>query len=112
MYWGKPVIVTAFSGVSDFCTETTAKLVDYELVTVKPGEYPYVAREGSHFWAQPNLTTASRHMRALYEDRQSGMELGKQGQRLIHERYSTAALAERYAARLKELGFVADNHAA
>jgi glycosyltransferase involved in cell wall biosynthesis len=106
LYWGKPVIVTAFSGVCDFCTESTAKLVDYELVAVKPGEYPYVDSAGSHFWAQPNVETASRHMRALYQDPQSGMNLGKQGQRLVRDRYSARALSQRYVSRLTELGFV------
>ena len=106
MYWAKPVIVTAFSGVCDFCTESTARLVDYELITVKPKEYPYVDSAGSHFWADPNVGTASRHMRALYENPQAGVSLGKQGQRLIRERYSTHALAQKYSERLNQLGFV------
>ena len=106
LYWAKPVIVTAFSGVCDFCTESTARLVDYELIGVKPKEYPYVDSEGSHFWADPNVKTASRHMRSLYEDPQSGVNLGKQGQRLIRDRYSPRALSQRYSARLNELGFV------
>ena len=106
LYWGKPAIVTAFSGVCDFCTESTARLVDYEPIAVKPGEYPYVDSAGSHFWAEPNVETASRHMRALYEDPQSGVNLGKQGQRLVRDRYSARALSQRYVARLTELGFV------
>jgi len=106
LYWGKPVVVTAFSGVCDFCTESTAKLVDYELSAVEPGQYPYVGSERAHFWAQPNLKTASRHMRMLYENPQAGIELGSKGQALIRDRYSTRALSGRYAARLGELGFV------
>jgi len=106
MYWGKPAIVTAFSGVCDFCTESTARLVDYELIAVKPREYPYVDSEGTHFWADPNVRTASRHMRSLYEDPQAGVNLGKQGQRLIRDRYSPRALSQRYSERLNQLGFV------
>jgi glycosyltransferase involved in cell wall biosynthesis len=106
MYWGKPAIVTAFSGVCDFCTESTARLVDYELIAVQPKEYPYVDSEGTHFWADPNVGTASRHMRLLYEDPQSGVNLGKQGQRLIRDRYSPRALSQRYSERLNQLGFV------
>jgi glycosyltransferase involved in cell wall biosynthesis len=106
LYWGKPAIVTAFSGVCDFCTESTAKLVDYELVPVQPGEYPYLDGDRSYFWAAPNVGTASLHMRALYEDPQPALNLAKQGQNLIRDRYSTRALAQRYNARLTELGFV------
>jgi glycosyltransferase involved in cell wall biosynthesis len=106
LYWGKPVIVTAFSGVCDFCTESTAKLVDYELIAVKPGQYPYLDSDRSYFWADPNIGTASRHMRALYEDPQPALNLAKQGQSLIRDRYSARALAQRYTARLNQLGFV------
>jgi len=106
LYWGKPVIVTAFSGVCDFCTESTANLVDYELIAVKPGEYPYLDSDRSYFWADPNIGTASRHMRMLFEDPQPALNLAKEGQRLIRERYSMRALAQRYAARLNQLGFV------
>lgn len=106
LYWGKPVIVTSFSGVCDFCTESTARLVDYELIAVEPGQYPYVSGERSHFWAEPNLKTASRHMRMLYENPQAGVELGRSGQALMRDRFSTRALSGRYVARLGELGFV------
>jgi len=109
LYWGKPVIVTAFSGVLDFCTDSTAKLVDYQLVAVNPGEYPFVDSEGSHFWAQPNLETASRHMRTLYENPQSGVDLANQGQRLVRGRYSLKALSQRYVTRLTELGFTSSS---
>jgi glycosyltransferase involved in cell wall biosynthesis len=107
LYWGKPVIVTAYSGVCDFCTESTAKLVDYELIAVQPGDYPYLDGDRSYFWADPNIGTASRHMLALYGDPASGADLGIQGRRLMLERYSKRALGQRYAARLKQLGFVA-----
>jgi len=104
LYWGKPAIVTAFSGVCDFCTESTAKLVDYELIAVKPGEYPYLDSDRSYFWADPNIGTASRHMRALYDDPQQGVDLAKHGHSLIRDRYSMRALAQRYTARLNQLG--------
>jgi glycosyltransferase involved in cell wall biosynthesis len=107
LYWGKPVIVTAYSGVCDFCTESTARLVDYELIPVKPGDYPYLDDDRSFFWAEPNIGTASRHMRALYQDPAPGVDLGKQGRRLMREKYSERALGQRYAARLQQLGFVA-----
>jgi hypothetical protein len=88
LYWGKPAIVTAYSGVCDFCTESTAKLVDYELIAVKPGEYPYLDSDRSIFGpirtSEPQAGTCARCTRI----RQSGANLGKQGQRLMRERYS------------------------
>ncbi len=110
LYLGKPVIVTAFSGVCDFCSESTAKLVDYELIPVKPEEYPYLDSDRSYFWADPAIGTASRHMRELYENPAAGIELARQGQRLVRERYSRQALAQRYQSRLLELGFIAGSN--
>ena len=107
LYWGKPAIVTAFSGVTDFCTESTAKLVDYELIAVHQGEYPYLDSERSYSWADPNIETARRYMREMYEDPAAGKELGRQGRRLILDRYSPPALALRYTERLTQLGFAA-----
>ncbi len=104
MYHGRPVIVTAYSGVCDFCTSETAKLVDYCLVPLRPGDYPFLDRGRTYHWADPDVDMAARHMRELYENRQLGAELGARAQRLIRDRYSLDALAERYRTRFVELG--------
>ncbi len=106
MYYGKPVIVTAYSGVTDFCTPETARLVDYRLVEVRPEQYPYVDADRRYEWAEPNLGTAARHMRELYEDRQTASRLALAGQRLIRSQYSVEACRRRYAKRLSELGYL------
>ena len=41
MLLGKPVITTGYSGNMDFTTTETALLVDYKLVPVQPGDYPF-----------------------------------------------------------------------
>jgi glycosyltransferase involved in cell wall biosynthesis len=102
---GRPVIVTDYSGVRDFCSEETAKLVDYSLIRVQPDEYPYIGNRVCE-WAEPNLDTAARHMSELASDREQGARLGRSGQRLISEKYSMAALGSRYLGRLRILGFV------
>lgn len=58
-----PVIVTNYSGLTEFCNDETALLVDYKL-----------AQSGSHFniegaeWAEPDAAQLRGHMRRLYED--------------------------------------------
>ena len=55
-----PVIVTAYGGQMDFCSDDTAWLVDF-----------HMAPSGSHFgvagaeWAEPNGTQLRAHMRAI-----------------------------------------------
>ena len=58
-----PVITTGYSGNMDFCSESNSYLVDYELVPVSSGEYPY-----SEFscWAEPDVTMASEYMRTIF----------------------------------------------
>ncbi len=108
MYHGRPVIVTGYSGVCDFCTHQTARLVDYRLIPVPRRHFPFLDHDRSYEWAEPNTATAARHMRELYEDRASGVEMGARGQALIRSRYSLDSMARRYRRRLAELGFGAE----
>jgi glycosyltransferase involved in cell wall biosynthesis len=65
-----PVIVTNFSGHTDFCNKDTSFLVDYEL-----------EKSGSHLgvngslWAKPNLDSLKRQMRRVYENKDSEAEI-------------------------------------
>jgi hypothetical protein len=102
---GRPVIVTNYSGVCDFCTPQTAKLVDYSMVSVRPGEYPFLDPDRSYEWADPDLNVASECMRELAEDRAHGDMLGREGRAAILREYSVEAVRNRYMARLEQLGY-------
>ena len=101
---GKPVIVTAYSGVTDFCTPETALLVDYKLVPVPPGAYPYMDPDRRYEWADPDPEAAAARMRELYLNPEKGLRLGRQGKELMARKYSATALWSRYRARLESLG--------
>jgi glycosyltransferase involved in cell wall biosynthesis len=105
MAQGRPVIVTNYSGVCDFCTPETAKLVDYRMVSVRPGEYPFLDPDRSYEWADPDLNIASEHMRELAEDSAQGDMLGRAGRAAILRDYSVEAVRNRYQARLEQLGY-------
>ena len=77
MAHGRPAIVTNYSGVCDFCTPTTAKLVGYQLVRVKDDEYAYLDKESAYEWADPDLKMAANYMRELAEDREQSQHLGR-----------------------------------
>jgi glycosyltransferase involved in cell wall biosynthesis len=106
MALGKPVIATAYSGVTDFCTSATALLVDYKLERVPAGAYPYIDDSREYYWAAPDIDIAAFQMRRLYQDPRLGERLGDSGRRLIREHYSLAALQLRYLRRLTELGWL------
>ena len=105
MGMGKPVITTAYSGVTDFCTSKTALLVDYKLERVPRGAYPYMDESREYYWAAPDIDHAAHQMRRLYENPRSGDQTGQCGREFIGERYSLEALQRRYLARLTELGW-------
>ncbi len=100
MYFGKPVIATAYSGNLDFMTPETAWLVDYRLVPVKPGEYPF--GEGQH-WAEPALEQAVEHMVRLVDDPAEGRRVGARASAWIRRKWSPLALGLSYRDRLEAL---------
>ena len=97
MYFGKPVIATAYSGNLDFMTPETACLVDYRLVPVKPGEYP--CGEGQS-WAEPSIEQAAEQMARLVDDPAEGRRLGARASAWIRRKCSPLALGLSYRDRL------------
>lgn len=67
MRLGKPVVATGYSGNVDFMNQANACLVDYSLVPLQEGDYPFW--EGQH-WADPDIAQAAGIMRRLFDDRE------------------------------------------
>ena len=103
---GKPVIVTAYSGVLDFCSPDTALLVDFELTAVGTDSYPYMDPDREYVWADPDLGAASRRMRDLWREPDAGRRLGAAARGAVVERFSADAMARRCRQRLSEIGFL------
>ena len=100
MLMGKPVITTGYSGNMDFTNPETALLVDYKLVQVQPGDYPFSRGE---MWAEPNVQQACEYMRELVEDSTFALPLAQKGVELIRNSFNTTAMGKRYKKRLSTL---------
>ena len=100
MLMGKPVITTGYSGNMDFTNPETALLVDYKLVQVQPGDYPFSRGE---MWAEPNIQQACEYMRELVEDSTFARPLAQKGVELIRDSFNTTAMGKRYKKRLSTL---------
>ena len=100
MLLGKPVITTGYSGNMDFTTTATALLVDYELVPVQPGDYPFSHGE---MWAEPNVQQACDYMLDLVKDSTFAKSLAEKGQELIRTSFSTTTMGDRYKKHLSSL---------
>lgn len=100
MLMGKPVITTGYSGNMDFTNPETALLVDYKLVQVQPGDYPFPRGE---MWAEPNVQQACEYMRELVEDSTFARPLAQKGVELIRNSFNTTSMGKRYKKRLSTL---------
>jgi glycosyltransferase involved in cell wall biosynthesis len=100
MYFGVPVIGTAWSGNMDFMTPETSFLVDCDFVAVKEGEYPYWT--GQH-WAEPNREQALAHLLALLDNPQMGTAVGRAAGIRLRQHFSHRAQGVRYLTRIEEI---------
>ena len=101
MQLGRAVICTAYSGNMEFCNDDTAFLVNYELTAPLEEEYIFVPR-GSR-WADPDLPSAAERMREVFKQPDLGKAKGEAAKEFIQQNFSSAAIGNRYAARLSEI---------
>ena len=66
MQHGLEVISTAYSGPEDYLDPSYARLVEWDEVVVKAGDYPYTT--GST-WSEPSIKSAVSQLEAAYLDR-------------------------------------------
>jgi glycosyltransferase involved in cell wall biosynthesis len=98
----KPVVVTDYSGSSDFCNADNSYSVRYELTKIKPGEY--VPASTGFDWANPDIDHASAQMLSVFQDRQKAKRVAERGRSKISSDFSIEAIA----GRLKTLLQMAD----
>lgn len=103
MFFGKPVIVTGYSGNLDFTNELNACMVDYTLVPVREGEYPHGAGQ---IWAEADVDQAAWYMQRLVADPSHGVALGRVAADFIRSHCGAEAVGRRYRARLDRLGLL------
>ncbi len=108
MLLGKPVVVTNFSGNTDFTNLETAFLVDGPFIPVKKDDYHF--GEGQ-YWCDPDVEQAAHQMRRCLEDSEQASMKAMAGQELVRRRFSAAAVGAAWIERLRELGVLAKTEA-
>jgi glycosyltransferase involved in cell wall biosynthesis len=97
---GKPVIATAYSGTLAFMDDDSALLVPYELADVGPGNDPYPADAQ---WAEPDLHTAAKHLRAVMEEPGAAHRLGEQARAAVARTHGPAVAGTWIDSRLNDI---------
>jgi glycosyltransferase involved in cell wall biosynthesis len=100
MALGKPAVVTGWSGNMDFTDASCAAIVGYDLVPVRPGDYPH--SEGAH-WAEPRVDEAARALKELAASADLRAALGRRGQARVKEKLSIESVGALMRARLEEI---------
>lgn len=100
----KPVICTGYSGNMDFCSPETSFIVDFSLVKVPDGDYPF---SKDCLWAEPAIDSAVKQMRYVIENQNESALLAKKGKKVIVDHFSPTALSHKFNALMES--FVVKN---
>ena len=104
MYLGRLAVATGWSGNVDYMTKSNSLLIDYKLIKVKKGDYPYSEKQ---VWAEPDVGQAVNLMEKAITNPKHTAELTAAGRRDIRLSHSCRSIGLRILDRLKELSSLA-----
>lgn len=104
MRLGRPVVCTGYSGNMDYSNKVNACLVDFDLVGVQPGEYPY---PHGQFWADPSVDQAAEHLLRILKEAGVAESLALEGRRTASTVLSHSATGGRMMKALEEMASLA-----
>lgn len=103
MSFGKPVVMTRWSGNLDFMTPDNSCGVDYKLVPVSGQSGPY---KPGQLWADPDIDHASFFMQKLVSDQKYYAKISEQAKKTIQNDFSPHHIGQLMQERMKEIGLI------
>ncbi|WP_321475232.1 glycosyltransferase family 4 protein [uncultured Paludibaculum sp.] len=100
MYFGKPTIVTNYSGNIDFTRSDNSMLADFRLVPVGQGCQPY---DENCRWAGPDIEQAASHMRTIVAEPDLRARLSAAASAFVRTNLSPAAVGQLMRDRLEAI---------
>ncbi len=100
--YAKPLIVTDYSGTQDFCSTETAFPVRCQMQ--KANQAAIISPVAGVHWAEIDQVALTNTLCQVHDDMPAAQARAKNGQALMLDYYSAAALKKRYETRLEELG--------
>ncbi len=100
MYLGKPVIATGYSGNMDFMDADNSLPVNYQLIPVEEGAYPFWQNQ---VWADPDIDHAAFHMGRLMAEPGLGCAIGRRGSLRLRRDFSFRKIGLAYAERVRAI---------
>ena len=87
----KPVIVTNYSGNTDFTTEENSFLVDHHLIPILKTVGPYIK---GNVWAEPSIEHAAQLMKVVFKEKSSAQAKAEKGSKTIEGLFSGERITE------------------
>ena len=100
MYYGKPVIATAYSSNIEFMNVGNSYLVPYNLIELE--EDTGVFQKGNN-WADPDVDYAANLMQEVVSNPQEAKQVGNRAAKEIKSLLSPVTLGERIRSRLEQI---------
>ena len=103
MSFGKPVIMTRWSGNVDFMTADNSCGVDYKLIPVNEWAGPYMPGQ---IWADPDINHAAFYMQKLFNDNNYYKQISAQAKKTIQDNFSPHAIGRLIKERMRAIGLI------
>lgn len=100
MLLGIPVIVSNFSGSTDFCNARTSFLVGGKKIPLKIGDYLFYEDQ---FWFDADIEEASIQMELVASQSRRRCEVAENGKKFIEAHYSLEAIVPQYRKAIYEI---------
>lgn len=100
MSLGKPVMMTRWSGNTDYMTPDNSIGVSYQLVELQRDYGPYKAGQ---LWAEPDVVEAAQWMKRLSGDAELASSFGERGRQTIQQELSPMVVGKLIGKRLAEI---------
>lgn len=100
MFYGKPVIATAYSSNTDFMNVGNSFPVKYELVTTTEQYFPYP--KGS-IWAEPDIDHAASLMRYVFHNYEESQKVGARASQEIKSLLNPQSVGIKIRNRLEHI---------
>lgn len=103
MACGRPVMVTDYGPVREFCPDDAGWFVPCGTITFPEARVDHLETVGHPVWAEPDKTALRALMRYAFEHPEECRERGRRAAEAAHGRFTWARIADRYAERLTAL---------
>ena len=105
MYLGKPVILTNWSGNTEYMTDDNCCPVNFKLIEIQETVFPY---DKGNIWADADVEDAAKYMARLYQDQEYYIAISENAKDWIRNYFTPGVISKTLKKRLVDLNLFND----